>query len=220
MTLGSTRKARIRTIRSRIDALNKTAARTWCEFGSLFAEVKREELWRDDGADTFFDWLGTIGWERESARKAMLVAANFTPEMAETYGTEKLVAAVGYLEATRREEKPGELAALQVRYPGEDGRFATVPFPKATVAQVKAATKLVTQARPEKDRPEAVARYDQAVALLVDAMPAAPAGLGKGKRVAVEVGTDGRPAVTFHAIPVDELEAFFDAVRRTFSESP
>ncbi len=219
MSITKSRTARIRQIRARLAQLTDTASRTWWEFGTLFAEVKRDELWRDDGMDTFHEWLERLGWERESARKAMLVAANFTPEMAEAYGTEKLSAALGYLDATKREEGPGELGALQLRFQGKSGRFETVAFPEATVAQVKAATKLVTGAQPERSRPDEVVRYDDRVARLTEVMPAPPAGLKPAKRVEVAVGTDGRPAVTFHAVPVDELEAFFDAVRRTMLDT-
>ena len=210
----SERKSRLASVKKRLGALNGTAAKALWEYGSLFREVRDHELWKDDGSESFADWLEVeMGYSRETARRAMIVSEHFTAEMAERFGIDKLAAAVRYMAATGRDEKPGDVLALRIRVRGERGSFTTVPFPDATYRQIAEAIKLVKGAAAGDDfevDEETAAKVER----LVDALPAAPEGVKAGERVRFEKGTDGRVAVSFIGIPVDELESALKAIRK------
>ncbi len=199
------RKTRLHEIHARLTTLGGEAARALWELGMLLAEVREGELWREDGQPSFGAWLRALGFEREKARKAMLVAANFSADAAERYGQEKLVAGVGLLAATAREELPGDLAAMQIRVRGDGGRFETVPFPEATVAQVKEATRLLD---PPRGKAKAYAGW---ASRLEARLP--PAAGRAGQRVKVTVGPDGEPTVSVSRIPLAQWEAFLAAAQ-------
>src|SRR5688572_19231552 len=109
MTTLSAQQARVRTIKAELRDLAAQAARTFWQAGLLFNEVKEHELWRADDARTFHAWVESVGYKRETARKLMHIARHFSAEAAARYGQEKLFAAVALIEATAKEELPGDL---------------------------------------------------------------------------------------------------------------
>ena len=48
---------------------------------------------------------------------------------------------------------------------------------------------------------------------LADALPPAPKGTSRGERVRLARGKDGQLAVSFQAIPLDDLGAFVELLR-------
>lgn len=206
------RRDRLATADSRVRALLADAARSLWGLGQVCLEVQRDELYRDGGHADLYTWAETQhGISRNTADKAMAVAEHFGADMAERFGTEKLAATVRYLEATRKVEQAGDALSLTFRVQ-RGGRFATVPFERATYRDIDEARQLVLKSRAEKPEPlarETVARAEA----LAAALPPPPRGAGRGERVRVERAGDGRPMFSFRAIPEDELPAFVEALR-------
>jgi hypothetical protein len=138
------RAARLAQIKDEASYLRGQAARTLCAYGVLMQEVERDELWREDGEESFDAWLRAFQPGRVThIRRGMRIASVFSPDDAATLGVEKCEAGVRYLAATPDVEGPGELLTAKLRIRGPKGAFATVPFLAATTAQVNAARKLV-----------------------------------------------------------------------------
>ncbi len=80
-------------------------ARSWGAMGEICNEVDRQELYREGGFASVFEWATSRHkTSRRTIEKAMAVAVHFNAEMAERHGTEKLAATVDYLRANRRDE--------------------------------------------------------------------------------------------------------------------
>lgn len=206
-------KRRLAVIEAQLKRLDAATARNAVLYGAFFLEVRNEELWRASGYEGFYAWaLGKMGYKRETTRKMMRVAENFTAEIAQRYGPDKLYAALRYLEATAREEEPGDLLAVRFRIPGPTGRFESVPFDEATVTQIEDATRLVLSSQ---DRGEDDEELSGRAERLEAELPDKPPGTGRrGSRVKLETGTDGRVAISISAIPLDELDAAVEAIRK------
>jgi hypothetical protein len=187
-------------------------ARNWWSVGEVCNEVERDELFRQGGFVSVYEWAAVRhGASRRTVEKAMAVAMNFNAEMAARHGTEKLAATVDYLEATSRSEKPGEATALTFRVPGRGGKYESKSFEDATAADIERSRKLLLESRkgatPEPD-PEAVKRLEAIAA----AIPAAPKGVVHGQRAEVERASDGKDRYTFRGIAEDELVSFARAL--------
>lgn len=205
---------RLRSIKDRLAALSGTAARTLWEYGVLFAEVERDGLWREDDVASFDAWVEqVVGTSRETARKAMVIAEHFSADMAERFGTEKVAAAIRYLEATGRHEQPGDLLALHIRVRGDDGTYTSIPFADASYRQIREAARHVQERRRAGTSPEADPELKQRLRALSNALPEA-ARPKRGPAVKLARTSDGRPGVRFGAVvPLDELESFVEALR-------
>ena len=206
-----TRRDRLRTLETQLRQLYADAARTLWELGRVLTEVQREALWRESGHASFEQWLqdfGLVG--RSTAYKAMRISEHFSGEMAARFGPEKLDAGLRYLSATRQEEQAGDLLAVDIRVRGDRGKWTSVPFADATVAQIHEAARNVDQTRSQRNIPTDIRKR---VEQLADALPAAPRGTRQGERVKLLRAADGRLAVTFRSVPIDEIDAFLSAVR-------
>ena len=58
--------------------------------------------------------------------------------------------------------------------------------------------------------------WERLAADLASVLPPPPPGVHRGTRVSVKRGVDGRLAISFHAIAVDDLPAFLAACERQF----
>ena len=182
------------------------------QIGRLLNRVDREALWRAGGFVSFEEYLGKdIDVSRASAYRFMRVAEHFNAEIAERYGLSKLVAALRYLAETPVHEQAGDLLATTIRVRGASGRYELLQLHKATAKQILAAVRLLRQSKLAARRaPRAIRRrVDQ----LTEALPSAPPGTRSGQRVRLLRGEDGNFAVTFQAIPLNDLEAFVDALQ-------
>lgn len=215
-TIDRNRRVRLNSIKSHMARLRGAAAALMWDYGGLLTEVHRDELWRDDGAATFDEWTKLhADMSDETAYKAIAIARHFTREMAERFGSEKLAATVDYLRVTKREEKPGDVLALSFRLPSSQG-FRSVSFIDASYREIEQATGLVKKTRlaaaaAKKPKPEPHIR-ERALGLAAALSPA-PKGAVRGDRVTVKKSRDGRTTLTFHGIPVDEIEQFIEALR-------
>jgi hypothetical protein len=205
-------RALLDQITSELVALKGKAGQALYHMGVRFARVRDEELWRAGGYASFDDYaIQGIDVSRATAYKLMRVAREFNAAIAERYGVEKLSLGLRYLEATPADERPGDLLASQIRLRDERGRWVAVPFHDATTREIQDAIVLLDDSREARRRVSA--DLDKRARRLADALPAAPAGISSGSRVRLRKTRDGRVAVTFAAIPLDEIEAFLKAVR-------
>ena len=202
---------RLNAIEGRMAELDRNAAATMWEYGNLFREVAQAALYRAAGFESFPDWLEAVGRSRKTARKLMAVAEHFNAEMASRWGTEKLYATVRYLEATRKVEEAGDAPALRFRIRDHAG-WTTVPFADASYRQIEEARRLLEESRRGK-RPRPPKQILERASRLADVLPPPPKGVRRRDRVRLQSGADGRLAVSFSAIPLDELESFLVAVR-------
>jgi hypothetical protein len=212
------RRDRLQSIKKSLGSLDQSVARATWEWGHLLAEVDRDELWREDGATSFTEWLETeIDVSRASALRAIAVARHFSVDMAERFGPRKLAATVTYLELTAKDEQPGDVLALDFRVRGPSGAFVSVPFAEASVRQIEEAcaeVRAAVRGKAEKARLRDLdADVRERARKLAEVLPAAPKGTVRGDRVAVKKGKDGRMAVSIQGIPVDELDAAIEALR-------
>jgi hypothetical protein len=207
---------RIKAIKERMRGIDVEIARGLWEYGHLFLEVQAAELWRPDGAEDLYDWAQEkCGYSRTSVDKMMDIARNFSPDIAERCGVEKLYSALRYRAATSRHEKPGDLVAARLRIHGAKGRFTSIDFLDATYRQVDEATRIVLDGH--KEKPEPAADADR-IAAFEKALPPPPAGMKPKHRVVVKKAKDGQEAFTFHRIPRSGLRAFAEAILASLAE--
>ncbi len=169
-------------------------------------------LYREGGYQSLTEWAeGEHRLSRFTLTKAMAIAQHFSADMAERFGTEKLVSTYRYLQATRREEEAGD--ALALTFPVQrNGRFASVPFAEATYREIDSSRRRLVAS--QRSGGEPVPRtLTERVKDLTAALPPAPKGSRRGERVRVERARDGRSMFSFSAIPEEDLPAFIEALR-------
>ncbi len=211
------RRDRLRLIKGELDRVDRDAARALWEWGMLFGEVDKAELWREDGATSFTAWVEEeTPYSQQTARRAIDVARHFTAEMCERWGSTKLAAALRLMSITGRDEQPGDVTALQIRIRDDEGRYTSVKFADASAKDIQVACQQLIEGETAKKKREEAKGIDQSVRAqavrLQKVLPEAPKGTSKGDRVIVQKGRDGQVAVTFKAIPIAELRAFVDAL--------
>lgn len=211
-------RARLREIHEEITSLRGEGARVLYRLGVLLREVEEGELWRESGQTGFGAWLeNEVDVGRSTAYRAIAVATHFNEDIAVRYGMDKLYQGLRYLELTRRAERPGDLIALDLRLRDARGRFITVAFHTASVRQVQDAIALLGERSARRATLED--GLDARLGRLESALPSPAAGLRRAKRRVEAVRTrDGKVSLSFRQIPLDELEAFVDAIRRELLE--
>lgn len=202
-------RARLSAIGEELRALRGEGARVLYRLGLLLREVQDDELWRPAGYASFSAWLEQdADVARTTAARAIAIVRHFNEEIAVRYGFDKLYLGLRYMQLTSRVEQPGDLIALDLRVRGDNGRFRSVPFHEATVAEIQEAIAgLDTGGGPRLED-----GLDARLKRLETAMPAA-IGRAGGARVSASRARDGRVALTFRQVPLDELESFIAALR-------
>lgn len=217
-TVPAAAHARLRAVTHELSALRAEGARLVYRMGQLLREVQEAELWRAGGHASFTAWLEQdTEIAKSSAHRAIAVARHFSEEIAARYGLDKLTAGLRYLELTRREERPGDLIAADLRCRDARGRYLTVPFHTATLEQIRDAIALLEQRGATPREPS----LDERLSRLERALPAPAAGLRPAKqRVELVRTRGGELSLSFRQIPLSELETFLAAVRRELLEQP
>jgi len=207
---------RLRELKQRIAGVDATIGRESWHRGDALREIATRELWRYDGASSWAAWLAAHDIDPATAWRNQVLVENFTAEMAARFGARKLAAAVAWLEATAREERVGDILSVSFRRRTPKGKFESVPFAKAPAALIEEAVRELRNARIDATRRRADAQIGGSLTEQVDrlmlALPAPPRGTVRGRRVAVKPGKDGRLAISFQGIPLDELDAFVAAL--------
>ena len=212
---GISRRGELGAVSSEIARLKGEVGRGLYQIGRLLKRLKTTGLWREGSFVSFEDWARQeADMSRATAYQFMRVAEHFNARIAERYGVTKLDAALRYLRETPAAEEAGDLLAAQIRVRTRSGRFRNLSLHEATATQIDEATLLLRTAKKGGHRigRKLRGRLDQ----LSKALPAAPTGSRAGQRVRATRGRDGRVALSFQAIPDDELENSSTRSTRTF----
>jgi len=196
-----------------IHRLKGAVGRGMYEIGVRLARIVDERLWESRGYKSFEDYLEHgVSFSRSTGYKLIRIARRFDAELAERYGVEKLELGLRYLESAPLRERPSDLMSTDLRVRDASGRFRSISFHEATPSQIRDAIQLMGEPKPtRRPIPE---EWERRASELAKALPPAPAGLHKSKRVSVERGLDGRLALSFHAIAVQDLAAFLSECAR------
>jgi hypothetical protein len=202
-------RRRLGRLTDEIVALRGKMGRDLFEIGRRLVEVHEGSLWESGGVGSFEDYLErAVDLSRTTAYRFMRVAQHFNREFAYRYGPVKLDAGLRLLRATAADERPGDVLASKVTVQ-DGGRFRALSFHEASAKQIIEAARIVEARKRGRQRPRGVAKLrDELEAMLPDA----PEGTARGRRVRLSQGRDGRVAVSFAALPLDDLEAFAKAL--------
>lgn len=202
------RLERLTTIKAQLLTVTSAATAQFWELGRLLGEIERDGLWTEDGATSFRTWTEEqAGVSYVTARKAITVAQQFSEEAAVRYGTEKLRLGLQYAALTKKEEQPGDIAAMTVAVQGGKGRFKRVPFPEASTRELQEAIRLMRASNEAKRRDMELS--ERATAL--QARLASPGGAGPTVKVARH--KDGRVMFTFKDVAEEELDGLIAALQ-------
>lgn len=196
-----------------IHRLKGAVGRGMYEVGVRLGRIVDERLWLSRGYTSFEHYLEEgVSFSRSTGYKLIRIARQFDAEFAERYGVEKLELGLRYLEATPERDRPSNLVATDLRFRDSSGRFRSVSFHEATPSQIREAIQLVSEGKLSRQRvPEGWERLTEELSL---ELPPAPPGVHRGSRISLRRSLDGRLAVSFHAIAVDDLPAFIAACER------
>ena len=190
-----------------IHRLKGGVGRGMYEVGVRLARILDEQLWAGRGYLSFEHYLEQgVSFSRSTAYKLIRIAREFNAEIAERYGVEKLELGLRYLEATPERERPSDLAMTDLRLRDDGGKFRSVSFHEATPSQIRDAIQLVAQSKVLRRRISE--RWLHKAEQLSARLPPAPPGVHKGERVRLKRGLDGRVAISFQAIALQDLALF------------
>ncbi len=82
----------------------------------------------------------------------MRIAKHFSAEIAGRYGVTKLDAAMRYLRATRADEQPGDLLAVDVLVRMPNGRYKSLSLHRASAAQIEQAARTLEHNKSARSR--------------------------------------------------------------------
>jgi len=198
-----------------IHRLKGAVGRGMYEVGVRLGRIANERLWASRGYTSFEHYLEEgVSFSRSTGYKLIRIARQFDAEVAERYGVEKLELGLRYLEATPEHERPSNLVHTDLRVRDPNGRFRSVSFHEATPSQIREAIQLAAESKVARQQvPET---WEKIADQLAAALPPPPPGVHRGGRVSLKRGADGRLAVSFHAIAVDDLPAFVAECERLF----
>lgn len=198
-----------------IHRLKGAVGRGMYEVGVRLGRIADERLWQSRGYTSFEHYLEAgVSFSRSTGYKLIRIARQFDAEIAERYGVEKLELGLRYLEATPERERPSDLVLTDLRVRDPSGRFRSVSFHEATPSQIREAIQLAAESKVARQKvPES---WERLAEQLASALPPPPPGAQRRSRVSLKRGADGRVLVSFHAIAVDELPAFFSECERLF----
>lgn len=207
------RKHRLADALDGLKEADATIGRAAWRWGMLLKDIADNELWRESEATSFSGFCDSaLTISRRAAGRAMALFVHFSEEMAGTFGAARLNYALDYMELTDKLEKPGDILALEVRFRGPDGKFTSVKFPKAKLAQLRDACRVLRESAAAKLEKEERAAFDADVRAQITSieadLPAAPPGTVRGRRVVLRKGRDGSVAVDVKGIPLAELLEF------------
>jgi len=200
-----------------IHRLKGAVGRGMYEVGVRLGRIADERLWASRGYTSFEHYLEEgVSFSRSTGYKLIRIARQFDAEFAERYGVEKLELGLRYLEATPERERPSDLVVTELRVRDASGRFRSVSFHDATPSQIREAIQLAGESK--LSRPKLPETWERLTAEFASALPPPPPGVHRGSRVSLKRGADGRLALSFQAIAVDDLPAFVAACERLLKQ--
>jgi hypothetical protein len=205
--------------RARLDMLTREiverrgkVGRGLYEIGIRLALIAKDKLWRGGAHDSFEDYLASeVQFSRSTAYRLIRIARAFDARIVARHGVEKLDLAVRYLKAAKVPPN-GNAMSTPLRVRDSGGKYIKRTLDDASSDEIQAALRAQRQQPTQRPIP---GRLRENMRELEARLPAAPAGSHRGSRIRLRSARDGRIAVSFHAIPVDELAAFIKALQET-----
>lgn len=197
-------------------SLKQDVAKNLHAMGVRLARIKEEGLWEHGGYAGFDDYLTrAVELGRTTAYELIRISRSFTEPVATRHGYDKLRAAMSWMATAPKEEQTGDVFSAPIKLRDEAGRFETKPMREASATEIREATELLRDARAGSAR--ITREVKDRLRQLESQLPEAPRGTQSGQRIRLRRGRDGKIAVTFQAIPLDELRAFISALE-TYEE--
>ena len=210
--------AELKALKEKIVEARGRAARDAWNIGVHLARIRREELWRAGGYESFTDFLiRGIDCSRASAYRYLRIAEHFNAEIAERYGIDKLRLVLRFMAITPADERPGDVFSAQIRVRGKDGRFQSISVHEANATQLEEGIQL-RQARLDQRRraPRALRARAERVS---QALPPPPKGIA-ARRVRLRKHPEGQVLASFFSIPLEHVGLLFQAVKSELLGTP
>lgn len=201
------------TLTHELVTLKRDVAKNLHAMGVRLARIKEEALWEDGGYTGFDDYLERgVELGRTTAYELIRISRSFAEPVAAQHGYDKLRAAISWMATAPKEEQTGDVFSSPIKVRDDAGRFETKPMRDASATEIREATELLRDARAGSAR--ITREVKERLRLLETQLPDAPRGTQSGQRIRLRRGRDGKIAVTFQAIPLDDLRAFISALQR------
>jgi len=210
--------AELKALKEKIIEARGRAARDAWNIGVHLARIRREELWRAGGYESFTDFLTRgIDCSRASAYRYLRIAEHFNAKIAERYGIDKLRLVLRFMAITPAEERPGDVFSAQIRVRGKNGRFQSISVHEASATQLEEGIQL-RQARLDQRRraPRALRARAERVN---QALPPPPKGVA-ARRVRLRKHPEGQVLASFFSIPLEHVGTLFQAVQSELLSAP
>jgi hypothetical protein len=193
--------------------LKQDVSRNLHAMGVRLARIRDESLWEQGGYSGFDDYVERgVELGRTTAYELIRISRSFAEPVASRFGYDKLRAALSWMATAPKEEQTGDVFSSEIKIRDDAGRFETKPMAAATATEIREATELLRDARAGSGRITRDVR--ERLRRLESQLPEAPRGTQSGQRIRLRRGRDGKIAVTFQAIPLDDLRAFISALQR------
>lgn len=205
-------RARLDMLTHQIRAHQGQVGRGLYEIGIRLAHILDDALWQAGGHASFETYLADeVSFSRSTAYRLIRIARTFDARIVARHGIEKLDLAVRYLRAAKPSASTDPMnTRLRVRDPR--GHYIHRTLEEASTDQIQSAlAELRQRAQPARIPADLRTRMRS----LEQHLPAAPDGTHRGSRIRLRRSRDGRIAVTFHAIPLDDIDAFIRAIARS-----
>jgi hypothetical protein len=193
--------------------LKRDVAKNLHAMGVRLTRIKEESLWEQGDYSGFDDFLERgVALGRTTAYELIRISRSFAEPVAEQHGYDKLRAAMSWMATAPKEEQTGDVFSSPIKLRDDTGRFETKPMHDATATEIREATEILRETRAGSAR---ITRdVKDRIRRLETQLPEAPRGTQSGQRIRLRRGRDGKIAVTFQAIPLDDLRAFITALER------
>lgn len=192
--------------------LKRDVAKNLHAMGVRLARIKEEALW-EQGYTGFDDYLARgVELGRTTAYELIRISRSFAEPVAAQHGYDKLRAAISWMATAPKEAQTGDVFSSPIKLRDDAGRFETKPMRDASATEIREATELLRDARAGSAR--ITQEVKERLRHLETQLPDAPQGTQSGQRIRLRRGRDGKIAVTFQAIPLDDLRAFISALQR------
>jgi hypothetical protein len=149
---------------------------------------------------------------RTTAYELIRISRSSAEPVAARHGYDKLRAAMTWMSTAPKEEQTGDVFSSPINLRDDSGRFETKPMHEASATEIREATEILRDARSGSAR--ITKDVKERLRQLETQLPDAPRGTQSGQRIRLRRGRDGKIAVTFQAIPLDELREFISALQK------
>jgi len=204
-------RATLDTLTHELVNLKRDVAKNLHAMGVRLTRIKKDALWEQGDYTGFDDFLERgVALGRTTAYELIRISRSFAEPVAEQHGYDKLRAAMSWMATAPKEEQTGDVFSSPIKLRDDSGRFEIKPMHDATATEIREATEILRDARAGSAR---ITRdVKDRIRRLETQLPEAPRGTQSGQRIRLRRGRDGKIAVTFQAIPLDELRAFISAL--------